>query len=312
MTGPDPAASGPAGRAAGARSTDHAGGIELPASVTRSTEGELPVLVVSGPAADAVVHLQGAQVTSWTPHGASPVLWLSPRTRLERGAAVRGGVPLCFPWFGPHPYDVTAPAHGFARLSPWTLLEAREHADDVVLRLGLADDAVTRASAWPHRFEAVCTVTVGRTLRVELAVTNRDDEDVTLTAALHTYLAVADARSTTVSGLEGTPYVDKAGGGAERPGEDGPVRFDGETDRVYLGTDAATTVDDRARRLVVGKSGSRTTVVWNPGADRGAAMRDVGDAWPGFVCVEAVNAPPDVIRLAPGATHVLATSVEVG
>ncbi len=283
----------------------------LPASVTRGTEGELPVLRVSAPGADAVVHLQGAQVTSWAPRGTSPVLWLSPRTRLEAGTAIRGGVPLCFPWFGPHPWDPTAAPHGFARVSPWTLLDAREHGDDVVLRLGLTDDAVTRASAWPHRFEAVCTVTVGRTLRVELAVTNRDAEEVVVTAALHTYLAIGDARSTTVAGLEGTPYVDKAGDGAERPGDDGPVRFDGETDRVYLGTEAATTVDDGARRLVVGKTGSRTTVVWNPGEARGTAMRDVGDGWPGFVCVEAANAPPDAVHLPPGATHVLATSVEV-
>lgn len=283
----------------------------LPASVTRGTDGALPVLRVAGHAADAVVHLQGAQVTAWAPHGERPVLWCSPRTRLEPGVAVRGGVPLCFPWFGPHPTDAAAPSHGFARVSRWELLDADVAGDDVVLRLGLRDDAATRASAWPHRFEAVCTVTVGRALRVELAVTNRDDVDVTVTQALHTYLAVADVRTTTLTGLEGAVYLDKPSGGGEVPGVDAPVGFDGETDRIYLGTTAPVTVEDGTRRLVVAKEGSASTVVWNPGPERGAAMPDVGDAWPTFVCVEAANAGPDAVRLAPGAAHALATSVEV-
>ncbi|WP_199424176.1 D-hexose-6-phosphate mutarotase [Actinotalea solisilvae] len=283
----------------------------LPASVTEGTEGALPVVHVRGPVADAVVHLQGAQVTAWAPHGEGPVLWRSSRARLEPGVAVRGGVPLCFPWFGAHATEPTAPAHGFARTTRWELLDAAEDGDDVVVRLALADDLLTRASAWPHRFAAVCTVRVGRTLGVALEATNRDDHDVTVEAALHTYLAVRDVRRTSVAGLEGTPYLDKPSGGGERPGEAGPVRFEGEVDRVYLGTRATATVDDGDRRLAVAKTGSATTVVWNPGPARGAAMADVGDAWPGFVCVEAAAVGDDAVRLAPGASHVLGTEVAV-
>lgn len=289
----------------------------LPHTVTQGTAGTasttdaLPVLHVRGPVADAVVHLQGAQVSAWAPHGEGPVLWTSPRARLEPGVAVRGGVPLCFPWFGAHPADPTAPAHGFARTARWELLDATDEGEDVVVRLALADDLLTRTSAWPHRFAAVCTVRVGRTLGVALEVTNRDDHEVSVEAALHTYLAVTDVRRTTVAGLEGTAYLDKPSGGGERTGEPGPVRFDGEVDRVYLGTRATTTVDDGARRLSVAKSGSATTVVWNPGPQRGAAMADVGDAWPGFVCVEAAAVGDDAVRLAPGASHVLATEIAV-
>ncbi|MBX9244870.1 D-hexose-6-phosphate mutarotase [Actinotalea ferrariae] len=283
----------------------------LPPSVSHAVEGALPVIRVAGPAADAVVHLQGAQVTSWTPRGGAPVLWCSDRTRLEPGAAVRGGVPLCFPWFGAHPTDPSAPSHGFARVSTWQLLGAEEAGDEVVVRLGLSDDGATRVSAWPHRFSAVCTVTVGRQLTVALAVTNEDDVDVEVTQALHTYLAVRDVRTTSVTGLEGVPYRDKPSGGTEMPGSADPVRFDGETDRVYLGTTGTTVVDDGTRRLLVGKAGSATTVVWNPGPERGAALGDVGAAWPGFVCVEAANAGPDTVRLAPGRSHELSTTVAV-
>ncbi|GEA88673.1 D-hexose-6-phosphate mutarotase [Cellulomonas cellasea] len=290
----------------------------LPASVLPATgHGGLACLRVETPRATAQVYLHGAHVTAWQPRGHAPVLWTSAASRYEAGAPIRGGVPICFPWFGPHPDDPGAPAHGWARTTAWELLGAEEDASgDVTLELGLADSDATRASAWPHRFTATYRVTVGAALRLELTVTNRDDADVTLTDALHTYLAVGDVRDVAVEGLEGAAYVDKvagAGGSADARQGDEPVRFTAETDRVYA-SDATVRVVDPVlgRTVTVAKDGSGSTVVWNPWVGKARAMPDFGDdEWPGTVCVEAGNVGAAAVRLAPGATHRLVQSLTV-
>ncbi|MGW6130468.1 D-hexose-6-phosphate mutarotase [Cellulomonas sp. NPDC055163] len=290
----------------------------LPASV-RLAEGHggLPCVRVETPHASAEVYLHGAHVTAWQPDGHAPVLWTSAASRFEGGAPIRGGVPICFPWFGPHPEVADAPAHGWARTTAWELRGATEDASgDVTLELALADSDATRASAWPHRFAATYRVTVGRTLHLELAVSNHDDAPVTLTDALHTYLAVGDVHDVTVEGLEGASYADKApapGGPAEARQGDEPVRFTAETDRVYASTATVRVVDPGlGRTLTVTKDGSRSTVVWNPWIGKARAMPDFGDdEWLGMVCVEAANVGEARVNLEPGETHRLAQSLVV-
>lgn len=290
----------------------------LPASVQLVTgAGGLPCLRVATPGATAEVYLHGAHVTAWQPAGRRPVLWTSAASRYEAGAPIRGGVPICFPWFGAHPDGGDAPAHGWARTSAWDLVRAEQDASgDVTLELGLVDSDATRASAWPHRFAATYRVKVGETLRLELAVTNRDDVPVTLTDALHTYLAVGDVREVRVEGLEGTPYVDKAPAPGAPPHArqgDEPLRFTAETDRVYA-SDATVHVVDPVlgRTVTVAKAGSASTVVWNPWVAKSRAMPDFGDEeWTGTVCVEAANVGEAAVRLDPGATHRLVQSLAV-
>lgn len=290
----------------------------LPASV-RLAEGRggLARVLVETPHATAEVYLHGAHVTAWQPAGQAPVLWTSAASRFEAGAPIRGGVPICFPWFGAHPDARDAPAHGWARTTAWELLGAEEDASgDVTLELGLTDSAATRASAWPHRFAATYRVTVGATLRLELAVTNQEDAPVTLTDALHTYLAVGAVQDVRVEGLEGATYVDKVaapGGPADAHQGDGPVRFTAETDRVYASEGTVRVVDPGLGRTVtVAKDGSASTVVWNPWVAKAHAMPDFGDdEWPGMVCVEAANVGAAAVRLAPGETHRLAQSLAV-
>jgi glucose-6-phosphate 1-epimerase len=287
----------------------------LPGSVVLEPgRGGLDRLVVTAPAGRAEIYLHGAQVTSWRPAGGDDVLFLSGSSRFTAGKAIRGGVPICFPWFGPHATDASAPSHGFARVLPWRLLGAREAGDDVVVELGLEDSPETRASAWPHPFRATYRVTVGATLRLELEVTSTGTEPVTLEEALHTYLAVADVRRVVVTGLEGTDYRDKVAGGALVPGAAEPVRLTGETDRVYLGTRATTVVEDPAgaRSVVVAKDGSVTTVVWNPWAEQAAAVADLGDdEWTGMVCVETANVGDGAVTLAPGETRTMTATLQV-
>lgn len=280
----------------------------LPASVKIGVGGGgLTVARVTGRAGSAEVYLRGAHVTSWNPSGNAPVLWMSAESRFTPGSPLRGGVPICFPWFGANSADPSAPSHGFARLADWELSAAREEGDDVVVEFRLTDSDATRNSAWPHRFEAVYSVTVGARLGLALSVTNNDTRDFSYEEALHTYLAIGDIRSIMLTGLEGAPFVDRLAGHDPQPAESQPVRFEAETDRIYLDTTAAITVGGaESRGITVTKAGSDSTVVWNPWIDKAAGMSDFGDSeWTQMVCVETCNIRSNAINLEPGETHTM-------
>jgi D-hexose-6-phosphate mutarotase len=289
--------------------------IDLPGTVSLTTgRGGLPVLRVDAPSARGEIYLHGATVTDWTPAGNRPVLWLGRASRFAPDTAIRGGVPICFPWFGARAGQPQAPSHGFARLSDWSLASVQDDGLDVTVRLRLTDDEATRASAWPHRFEAVYTVVLGARLSLALQVTNRSDEAVVFEEALHTYLDVGDIRDVEVSGLEGAAFVDRAAGPAPVSGEPGPVRFGSETDRTYLDTRAPVTVHDpgAGRSVVISKDGSAATVVWNPWIDKAAALADFGDHdWKTMLCVEACNVGDAAVHLAPRGSHTMVATFEL-
>ena len=232
--------------------------VALPESVTLADgEGGLPLLRVRAPGGAAEVYLHGAQVTAWTPAGQAPVIWMSRRSLFEPGRAIRGGVPICFPWFGPGRNGEMSPAHGFARVADWKLDGARQDGDAVVVTLRLTDGDVVGlpgAELWPYRFEALYRITVGAELGLELSVRNTGAEAVTFEEALHTYLGVSDVREVQVDGLDGATYADKTSGGA-LVRQEGPVVFTGETDRVYRSS-ADVSVRDGARTMVVATTDS--------------------------------------------------------
>jgi len=276
--------------------------------------GGLERLVLSASDGEAVVYLQGAHVAHFQPKGEKPVLWMSAESRYEAGKPLRGGVPICFPWFGPKAGAPDAPLHGFARILPWTVAAVAPEKDGSLrARLDLTAEAAARGG-FPHELALSLEVRVGRALRLDLAVHNTDAAPRAFEAALHSYLAVSDVRHARIRGLEGVAYVDKTAGMALKPGATEPIVIAAETDRVYLGTTGTVTIEDPGwrRRVVVGKSGSSTTVVWNPWVAKAKAMADFGDEeWPGMVCVETANAMDDAVTLAPGATHVMAATLEV-
>jgi glucose-6-phosphate 1-epimerase len=269
----------------------------LPSSVRAETDsGRLPHLSVRTDTAEADVYFQGAQVTAWRPASSpDPVLWMSGQSRLEPGQAIRGGIPICFPWFSKHQTDRSAPPHGFARTRDWTLELARHTADGaVVLEMELAGERIT--PHWPHRFRARHRITVGADLRLDLEVMNTGRDAFTFEEALHAYFDVADIREVTVSG----------------PGPE-PIRFDGLTNRVYPGTREGCIIRDPVRRrdIVVSKSGSNSTVVWNPWAERAREISDMSDdGWIGMVCVEPSNVGADARTLAPGDSHTMSVTIE--
>jgi len=276
--------------------------------------GGLERLALSAPEGEAIVTLQGGHVTHFQPRGERPVLWVSAESRFEAGKPIRGGVPICFPWFGPKAGAPEAPLHGFARILAWTIRAVTPEADGSLRAvLELSAEAAARGG-FPRELSLSLAVTVGRSLRMELTARNVDSAAVAFEEALHSYFAVSDVRQARVRGLEGVPYVDKTAGMARQPGASEPIAIAAETDRVYLGTTGTVTIEDPGwkRRIVVAKSGSSTTVVWNPWIAKAKAMPDFGDdEWSGMVCVETANAMDDAVTLAPGASHVMTATLEV-
>ncbi len=264
------------------------------------------------PHAEATVYLYGAHVTHYRPTGQRPVLFMSAKSYFEPGKPIRGGVPLCFPWFGPKSGDASAPMHGFGRLMPWTVESAGLLPDkSVSLVLRLESSEATRRY-WPVDFVARHKVTVGQTLTMALEVENKSAQPIQFEEAQHTYFSIGDIRNTSVAGLAGVTYIDKLDGAKRKTQDAEPIRFTGETDRPCLNTPATCIITDPAsgRRINVEKTGSNTTVVWNPWIAKAKAMADFGDdEWPIMLCVETANALENAVTVAPGQTHEMQTRV---
>lgn len=277
-------------------------------------EGGLPRLTVVNPLARAEIYLHGAHVTAWQPAGSDPVLFMSRESQWSATKPIRGGVPICFPWFGPHASEASAPSHGFARLRDWTLVEARDgEQGETLLTFELTPEA-SPPVAWPHPFASTYRVSVGQSLILSLEVHNPGSEPFSFEEALHTYFAVRDIRAVEIRGLENADYLDKVGGTAQRNQGPDPIRFTGETDRIYLNTAAMCTIHDPGldRWIEVRKSGSGATVVWNPWVAKARAMADFGDdEWPEMVCVETGNVSVHAVTLAPGERHAMTARIDV-
>ena len=270
----------------------------------------LPVAEISTPLATASVALHGAHVLSWQPAGQAPVIWVSKAAIYELGKPVRGGVPLCWPWFGAVPGKSL---HGFVRTMMWQVRGAELDASgQLVLRLGITDDASTRA-AWDHAFDLELTVTVGATLTIALTTRNTGDAPFSINQALHTYFATSDITQTTVQGLAGGSYLDKVQNFAVCQ-QAGDVSFTGETDRIYTDTTADSLIVDGAagRTIRIAKQGSATTVVWNPWSEKEKGMVDMAAGeHRQMLCVETCNAGPDTISVPAGGQYTLAATISV-
>lgn len=270
--------------------------------------GGLALAELTNAHGSARVLLQGAQLIDWTPPGQAPVIWLSPAARFTVGKAVRGGVPVCWPWFGPHAVEADYPAHGFARSAPWEVMASRQSPEnagtELRLRLQRTDAHV---AMWPHDCATEIRISLAPTLTLELVTRNTGRVAVTVSEALHTYFAVSDVRRITVEGLDGCTFFDKVDGGRQCL-QSGPVTFGAETDRIYRHTGDSLIEDPGlARRIRISKQDSASTVVWNPWIDKAARLGDMGeDGYLNMVCVESGNVAGDVVSVAPGDAHRLA------
>jgi D-hexose-6-phosphate mutarotase len=275
----------------------------------RDDASGLVVAEIDNDQATASLCLQGAHLMTWQPKSqALPVVWLSRDAKLAAGKSIRGGAPVCWPWFGAHPSEPGFPGHGFARTVPWRMVESGKEPDGATrLTLRLQQSEKTRAQ-WPHDCTLDLTVVVGETLRMELVTENTGADDFSIGEALHTYFRIGDIGAVRVTGLENCDYWDKVGG-SELKKQSGDIHFSGETDRVYINTAAECVIeDDRLkRRIHVAKSGSLSTVVWTPWTEKAGKMGDMGqpDGWREMVCVESVNAMENVVKVAAGTRHTM-------
>ena len=266
----------------------------------------------------ATICLQGAHVVSFRPKSQQePVVWVSDAARFAPGKSIRGGAPVCWPWFGAHASEASFPAHGFARTVPWTVTGSRKRNDArTEITLQLADNEQTRAQ-WPHATRLSLTVIVGDKLEMHLVTTNTGDVPIQIGEALHTYFHISDIGSVKIAGLEGATYHDKVDHFATRK-QNGAIGFDGEVDRVYVNTPADCVIEDAGlkRRIRIAKTGSQSTVVWTPWTEKAGKMGDMGRGksgagWREMVCVESANAMDNVVTVAPGETHMLAVTYSV-
>lgn len=254
----------------------------------------------------AEIYLHGAHVARWRPRSAErPVLFLSPKSYFAPGKAIRGGVPLVFPWFAERQGGLPGGSHGFARTLPWEVVAAEHRDDGVALSFKLLPNQATRDLGFDH-FVLVYEVVVGATLSLSLEVENVGDSPLGFEEALHAYYSVSDVRQIEVNGVGDTDYLDRAQHAVRKHQPPGATRFSGETDQLHLNTQAAVTISDPAwhRRIVIEKHGSNSTVVWNPWVEKARALADLGaDESPHFVCVEPANAAENAVTLAPGGVH---------
>ncbi|GMQ89348.1 MAG: D-hexose-6-phosphate mutarotase [Gammaproteobacteria bacterium] len=266
-------------------------------------KGDLPLVSIDNGKARALISVYAGQVLSFHPAGqAQDLLFVSDAAYYQQGKAIKGGIPVCWPWFGPDPEDRGRAAHGFVRNRPWTVRSTETLANgDTRITLGLVDSTETRG-IWPAAFDLSLQVTVGNGLRVELLTRNTGDQPFTITQALHSYFNVGAIGQVQVLGLEGTDYLDKAGDGS-RNTQAGAIRFDKEVDRIYLDVQPGLVIDDAGlgRRISITSTGSHTAVVWNPWAELSVKMGDLrDDDYQRFVCVETANAATDVVEVKPG------------
>ncbi len=276
--------------------------------------GGLPKIRVTTLLATAEIYLHGAHVTSWQPVGAEEAIFLSEKSHWEDGLAIRGGIPICFPWFRAKADDPKAPMHGFVRTKEWRLDSVTVEEDgSVAVVCSTESDEVTRLW-WPYDFRLVHRISVGRTLELELTVSNTGPEGLSFEEALHTYFLAGDARRVRVRGLDGISYLDNTDGNKQKT-QSGDLVFSAKTDNAYLNTEGAVDLIDPAlgRTVRTEKANSATTVVWNPWREGAAAMSDFGeDEWERMACVEASNIRGSAVRLAPGEEHTMRATISVG
>jgi glucose-6-phosphate 1-epimerase len=275
--------------------------------------GGLAKVRVTTGLASGDLYLHGAQVTSWQPAGAEEVIFLSAQSHFQDGRAIRGGIPICFPWFRAKADNPQAPAHGFVRTKEWRLDDVSAGEDgSVMVTCSTESDGSTR-QWWPHEFLIEHRVTFGSSLRLELIVHNTGAEPFTFEEALHTYFRVGDAQAIRVRGLDGVSFLDNMDANREKL-QSGDVALTAPTDNAYLDTRGPVDLMDPVlrRTLCTEKESSSTTIVWNPWKQGAVALSDLGDdEWQQMTCVEASNILASAITLAPGETHTLRATLTV-
>ena len=276
--------------------------------------GGLPFILISNPGATALISVYAAQVLSFQPvTECEDLLFLSQKSYYEEGKAIRGGIPVCWPWFGPDPKDRDRPDHGFVRNGLWEVLATTVIADNetkVTLRF---QETIQSNSYWRQPFILDLEILVGNTLTLKLVTRNTGDKAFSITQALHAYLLVGDINQVQILGLEDSDYLDKLDDRVQKH-QSGAMTFLEEVDRIYTGTQNKWIVDDSSfnRQIKITSTSNKTTVVWNPWEATSAKIPDLkSDDYQHFICVEAGNVDTDTVELLPGNEYSLLTNFKI-
>ena len=286
-------------------------------------KGGIPFVEIFNQHASALISLQGAHVLSWIPKGEAEVIWLSDEANFSAGKSVRGGVPICWPWFGQYEFghygfgadenNESFPAHGFARTTDWQIIST-EALDNGNTRISFTTTPQpATADMWPPDTTVQYQVTIGKKLELELITHNNGKQPIKIGQALHTYFKVGDVSKVMLHGLDDTDYLDKPDN-FKRKVQHGPITFEEEVDRIYLNTASDCVIEDKTlnRDIVIIKCGSHSTVVWNPWQEVAEKMGDLGrEGYKKMLCVESANAAEDMVTIEPGKAHQLWVQYEV-
>ena len=278
-------------------------------SVTEPEPG-FPVLEVKTSVSEATIALHGAQVLTWTLIGHPPVLYVSPKAKMTEGIPLRGGIPICWPWFNEHPEDSTLPKHGFARNRFWELVSGEAFGKEATLVFKLCSDEETK-QMFPYDFELTATIRVSDKLRVKLNMKNTGEEIYRVSSALHTYLSIGNIERIQLEGVKGSHYMDQLSDQTEAQYQEKNLQIKEEVDRIYQSMSSVLVRDlDRHRSVFVDKAGSRSTVIWNPWKEKSKSLSDLPDkGYLEFVCVECANAGTDKPTLRPNSSHNVETVI---
>jgi glucose-6-phosphate 1-epimerase len=275
-------------------------------------EAAIPKVRITVPLCDGEMHLHGAQVTSWKPAGAEEAIFLSRQACFEEGRAIRGGIPICFPWFRAKVDDSHAPAHGVVRTKIWTLESIEQNATGITVSMYTQSDPESRRW-WPADFRLLHRVTFGSELKLELTVSNTGAKPLRFEEALHAYYRVGDVRKVRIRGLDGVAYLDNIESNKKKK-QNGDVVISSPADNAYMNTQNPLQLIDpvRNRSIQITKQNSDSTVIWNPWAEGARALSDLGDdEWQDMVCVEGSNILENAVELAPSADHKITVTMTV-
>lgn len=280
--------------------------MKLSPSVTiEQSETGLEFIKVASEFCDATIFLQGAQITEFTPTGKKPLLWVSQQEDYQEGKGVRGGIPICWPWFGVSQHEGW-PAHGVARTGLWRAEQVKEEENSIYISLSLPMNQIDE-KYWPHKTKLLVEFVLSTSLEVRLTTTNLDNETLNFTQALHTYFPTPAIEETKVDGLQGSKYIEFGEGPFEQYDL---VSFARETDMVYTQAQDTQRIITPDGIIEVSRENSRSCVLWNPWIDKSKRLSNFADdEYHVMLCLEAANVLEDSVELAPGDKHTLATSL---
>lgn len=286
---------------------------EAMSGVTFLVRDGIDIIRVENQYASAEITTFGGSVLSYVPKGHQDLLWVSGSAVYDGSKPVRGGIPVCWPWFGKAETS-GLPAHGFVRSMLWRLQQVDQSESGVVsVTLACESNAETK-KYWPYAFKLLLNIQIGSALTLSLTTHNLNSEEMCITEALHTYFSVGNPEGLIVSGLEGAVHLDKLVDDAAPETQDDVVEVHPAKDSVYLDQVGKAVIEDKHnnRRIVIEKSESQSSVVWNPGPDIVQGFADIdNDAWLEFVCVESGNVLDNVVRIPAQSTHTLSVQYSI-